>query len=371
MSISATDAMNEVLERCSDLGFEMAPGFSTHWAMGSETLAALGHPERSLEWAELFRTRYKHYERPTGTKPIDAGDEAEWRGALRDWDRVGDWYELFERELAGDPWRDVLARWWPRLVPGVSAGLTHGLIRTMHAVRGIARSEPAEPTALQRRELATGLAYWAGKFVQHPAAFELHGAGTIREAIPAIPRIDSELKLGLVEKGGFGEVRTLDGWAEAVESLAAPADVHEAFSDLTLSFAQVHLSHPKDFPIPMVHTMTAPVAARQMLEHLPQELHALTFVALWHSNAALLTMFAQPEAEETAAEAPGGEQPTLSREELRERAVEHGDMHVIKLTDALLREHERRPDPRYLPVPERLLTKLPPLFRGSRPSVAA
>ena len=26
------------------------------------------------------------------------------------------------------PWRDVLARWWPRLLPGLAATATHGII---------------------------------------------------------------------------------------------------------------------------------------------------------------------------------------------------------------------------------------------------
>lgn len=364
MSVSATDAMQDVLESCSHLGFEMHPGFSTHWPMGSEAMIALGRPELASDWAARFCERNRHYDRPVSTRPIDAGDEAEWRSALGDWDRVADWHELFVAEIADDGWQEVLLRWWPRLIPGVSGGLTHGLIRSMHAVRSIGRSAPSEPSALQQRELAMGLAYWAAKHFEQPAALALRGDRSVRDAIRAIPRLDPEARMGLKEKGMFSHVHDLAGWGEAVEQLAAPEDVQQAFSELTLAFAQVHLSHPKDFPIPMVHTMTAPSAARQMLAHLPEELHALTFAAVWHSSAALLAMFAQPEAAETADAAPDDAVPSLTREQLAERATEHGDMHVLKLTDALLREHALQPDPRYLLVPERLMAKMPPFFRA-------
>ncbi|MGH3771525.1 MAG: hypothetical protein ACRDRW_09040 [Pseudonocardiaceae bacterium] len=69
---------------------------------------------------------------------------------------------MFERELAGEPWADVLARWWPRLLPGMSGALTHGMIRTAHAVRAIALA--SDDDRLQRDKLAHGLGYWAARY---------------------------------------------------------------------------------------------------------------------------------------------------------------------------------------------------------------
>ena len=37
----------------------------------------------------------------------------------------------------------------------------------------------------------------------------------------------------------------------------------------------------------------------------------------------------------------------LQRLDLQRRALEHGDEHVIKFTEAALREHALRPDPRF------------------------
>jgi Questin oxidase-like len=368
MSVSPSDAMNDALEQCAGLGFEMAPGFSTHWAMGSETLIALGHPELVHDWVALYPTKNVHYPRPDETAPIDPSNERDWRAALGDFDRVSDWAALFERDLAERPWRDVIATWVPRLVPGVGAGLTHGLIRTMHAVRGIDRA-PKEPTALHLRELATGMAYWAARYVEQPGPAALLGDARLPGIVSSIPRLDPDHKIGLRNKGFFLHMPDIVGWGEAVSSLASPDDLQEAFSDMTASFAQVQLAHPDVFPIPLVHTVTAPAAMRVMLNYLPEEQHLPAFVAMWQVNAALLTSFVQPVPEEIE---PDRDEPALSDRELVERAIEHGDQHVMKLAEASLREHALRPDPRYLLLAERMLQKVPRYYRkGERPAALA
>ncbi|MDJ0463918.1 hypothetical protein [Streptomyces sp. H27-C3] len=79
-------------------------------------------------------------------------DESSWRPVLGVFNRAGDWEQLFARELAEAHWSEMLVRWWPRLLPGLFAGLTHGLIRTAHAVRGLHAAE--KPTLLRLGELA-------------------------------------------------------------------------------------------------------------------------------------------------------------------------------------------------------------------------
>ena len=368
MSVRPSDAMNDALEQCAELGFEMAPGFSTHWPMGSETLIALGHPEVVHDWVALYPQKNVHYPRPEPTAPIDVAREREWRAALGDFNRVSDWAVLFERELAERPWREMVATWVPRLAPGVGAGLTHGLIRTMHAVRGIDRSRE-EPTALHLRELATGMAYWAARYVEQPGPAALLGDARLPGIIGSIPRLDPDRKIGLRNKGFFLHMPDVAGWGDAVSALASPDDVQEAFSDLTAAFAQVQLAHPDIFPIPLVHTVTGPAAMRVMLAYLPEEQHVPAFVAMWQANAALLTSFVQPVPEEIE---PDRGEPELSERELVERVVEHGDQHVMKLAEAALRENAIRPDPRYRLLAERLLRNVPPYYRkDERPAALA
>lgn len=364
MSISPFDAMQDALEMCSALGLEMQPGFATHWSMGAEAMIQLGYPERVHEWAARYHLLRKHLPVPEARQPIAARDEVSWKTARGSGERAGDWQVLFERELAAKPWREVLLEWWPRLIPGISAGLTHGLIRTAHAVRSIS-GFGGEPTPLQLRELASGLAYWASKYREQPGEAVLTGTEHLPGLLGAIPRAPAGEKSNLRDRGTFGQVKKMEEWPAAVSRLAAPTDIQSALSDMTLSFAQANLVHSDQFPVPFLHAVTAPAALRITLPHLPQELHLPSFIAVWQAVAALLATFATEfRPAELAAAAPENAQPSLTPGELAQRAVEHGDEHMIKITEACLREYAIRPDSRYILLAESMLTKLPRYFRG-------
>jgi hypothetical protein len=77
------------------------------------------------------------------------------------------WTAYFRRELTGQPWRRVLGTWWPRLLPGVAAAATHGVIRVGHAARALL--EDGDDTVYVA-ELAHGLAYWAARWQPVPGA---------------------------------------------------------------------------------------------------------------------------------------------------------------------------------------------------------
>ena len=364
MTRTPFDAMNEALEICSDLGHEMVPGFATHWPMGAETMIRLGYPDKVHDWATRYRSMRKHYPRAAERDPIDPRDESSWKAARGNSERIGDWQALFERELSEKPWGAVLGEWWPRLVTGISAGLTHGLIRTTHAVRSIT-GLGEQPTALQLRELASGLSYWASKYLQQPGPAILSGNERLPDALAAIPRLNPDSKAGLRDKGLFKHIVDMKDWPAAVSRLAAPTDLQAALSDITVSFAQANLVHNDQFPIPLLHSVTAPAALRLMLPHLPQEMHLPSFIAVWQASAALLTSFApEHRAAELAAFAPDAAQPALSTAELAQRAVEHGDEHMMKIAEACLREYAIRPDSRYLVLAESMLSKIPRYFRG-------
>jgi len=61
---------------------------------------------------------------PRGTATIGSS----WQEALGDPRRVADWTAYFLREVTDQPWRQTLETWWPRLLPGVVAAATHGVI---------------------------------------------------------------------------------------------------------------------------------------------------------------------------------------------------------------------------------------------------
>ena len=81
---------------------------------------------------------------------------------------------------------------------------------------------------------------------------------------------------------------------------------------------------------------------------------------LWQVSAAIAAIFAAP-AKPDAETDPLISEPTLQPDELAHRAVEHGDEHTIKVTEACLREDRIRSDPAYRAAAEAVLHRTPPL----------
>jgi hypothetical protein len=101
----------------------------------------------------------------------------------------GDWTAYLRREAAERTWRELLLRWWPRLLPGLAASATHGVIRTAHAVRSL-RAAGHRPDPLLVDELAQGLAFWAARYEPLPGDPGLAGALAAVPAIAGLPRLD-------------------------------------------------------------------------------------------------------------------------------------------------------------------------------------
>ncbi|MEV5594961.1 hypothetical protein [Streptomyces sp. NPDC052496] len=357
-SVSYHDAVNEALERMEDLGYERGAGvdLANHGPMGAEALAMLGHEGEVAGWVERYRAAMPHHEPPAARFALDPADEGSWRPALGAFDRAGDWERLFQRELADASWRDVLGRWWPRLLPGLFAGLTHGLIRTAHAVRALYGADGADgggATEAQRTELARGLAYWAARYTALPGQARLRGTYDLAGAIAALPRVPGDggpMNPG-VAGGRLARLADLPGYGEALDALAVD-HAPRLLSEMTTQFSDVYLSHDEVFPVPLIHGVTAPAAVRLILPHLPAEQYEPTLAALWQVHTALLLAFTTSR----RGEGTGAWRRELSDElvdglpsldELGARAVEHGDEHVLKFTEACRREYALRPDPRF------------------------
>jgi hypothetical protein len=137
--------IDEALELLEDTGPEFAGGLANHGPMAAEALVALGRDDAVVPWVERYRTRLQDH--PSARSAIDPRD---WREALGQGERVGDWIAFFDRQLAEAPWPQVLNTWVERLAPGIVASATHGVIRTGHAVRALSQEE----TPLRLHELA-------------------------------------------------------------------------------------------------------------------------------------------------------------------------------------------------------------------------
>lgn len=338
--VSPTDdpgqgVLDESLGRLAVTGPEYGNGLSNHGPMAAEALVRLGRPGAVRPWLDRYLGRLD--ERPRGTDRI-TGDT--WRDALGQPRRVADWEAFLRAQLAAEPWPDVLARWWPRLLPGVTAAATHGIIRTAHAARSLARAQTASPAALRRDELARALAYWAASYVELPGCQRTAGHLDLAGAVRALPvvagPVDGDLIVARLRSGLARE----PGFAPAVAALRPPADPVADLRDLAREFARIFLAHGRRQPVTFLHAVTAPVAAYSVLPLLPAYLARPTYDALWQAGAALYTVHAGGATPEPL---PADVPP--APDDLADRAVAAGDEHAIKLTEACLRLHADIPDP--------------------------
>lgn len=314
--MDTTGTLDEALQRLHGSGPERLGRLTNHAPMAVEALAAHGQGRSVHRWLDLYARKLEEF--PSGVEPVT---DANWRSALGDPRRVGDWIGYFEREIAERPWREVLTQWWPRLLPGMYGGSTHPVIRVGHAVRTLLAGESTEP---RLAELAHGLGYWAARHRPLADLDLLPGADSAAAALDAVTPIAAR-------DGGFptrlGRVTGLPVWAATVTD---PSEVRRRLAELVRAATHRYATHGHGEETMLVHAATAPNAVLRTLPALPHALWVPSLRAAWTASAAVTAMYA-PDAP-VAYTAPG----TFTPEEVFERALAHGDEHVIKLTDTAL-----------------------------------
>lgn len=319
MAPTRQEAINDAYERLKDVWFTMEPIFAEHGPMAAEAMSTLGRNGSVAAWVEAYKANHRHLPPPPAQERIDPADESQWRAALGATRRMSDWLDLFRRELAERAWQETIRIWVPRLIDGCAGGLTHGLIRTAHAVRAL--PEEGAPSEREREELARGLAYWAAVY-QPPAG-------------------DAPSTTNAVD---------------------APGDAGAAISRHTARFAHILLAQEAAQAVPLiqlVHTITSAAATRNFLPLLPPAFGAQASRRLDQVATAIAARVTRAPVPDAAPTAEIGE-PLFGIDELIDRAVAHGDEHVIKLTEACLREDRIKPDPVYRAVAEMLQRRVPP-----------
>ena len=342
MGSSGTGTLDEAYQRLHATGPEFLGWLSNHGPMAAEAMVRRGHAEQVHRWLDWYMERLEEF--PRGSGPIGS----DWQEALGDPRRIADWTTFFRREVTEQPWRQALETWWPRLLPGVVAAATHGVIRVGHAVRALTDDgEDADHLA----ELAHGLAYWAARWQPVPGAPAIYArpsparTPTLEplapaDALAALPRITGEAASA---RDGLARLAELPGWSAALTAAHLPASAEALRSwlaDLVEAAAARYLGYGQGEPILLVHTATAPNAILRTLPSLDKQLWAPSVAAAWAAAAALTAVYA-PAAPAAPAELPDPPAGPQAAEETFARAVEHGDEHVIKLADTAVDVHAR------------------------------
>ena len=338
MGSGGTGTLDEAYQRLHATGPEFDGWLSNHGPMAAEAMVRHGQAGQVHRWLDGYMRRLEEF--PRGSGPIGAG----WRDALGDPRRIADWTAYFRREVTGQPWRQALDVWWPRLLPGVAAAATHGVIRVGHAVRALTDDGQ---DADHLTELAHGLAYWAARWQPVPGApatvpppvtppamtGQPAGAGpAAADALAAVPRI-ADQSGGI--RGRLVRLAELPGWPAA---LAAPQFQSSAgalrfwLAGLVDAAATRYLAYGHGDGVMLVHSATAPNAILRTLPVLDRRLWPSSVAAAWAAAAALTAIYA-PAIPADPARLPDPPTGPQAAEETFARAVEHGDEHVIKFAD--------------------------------------
>jgi len=341
-SIVSSQILDEAYERLHLTGPEFGGdeegnnGLSNHGPMAVEVLVRRGHELEVPRWVDAYLPRLEDLPRAS-----DRITDESWRDALGNGRRVGDWTAFFTRQVTERPWREVLATWWPRLLPGIAAGATHGVIRVGHVVRTLLTGTES-PAAVT--ELAHGLAFWAGRWRTVPGVAVPAGRLDAAAALEAVPHLP--VQRGVIASR-IPKLADLAGWSAAVASLRPPAgdlDVEAGLTDLVDAATVRYLTHAHGSPVLLVHTATAPNAVLHTLPVLPRELWAPSLSAVWSASAAIVAMY-EPADAASRDELPVAPEAADPAVEVLERAALHGDEHVVKFADTSAEVYARTGNP--------------------------
>lgn len=327
--------LDEALEQFQRRALEYAGGLANHGPMAAEALAVLGHAALIPGWVDVYAARLPPLEKGRAISPEERD------GALGDPARLGDWVATFDREILERPWREVLSTWAGKLLPGLFAGAAHGWLRVAHGVRALDEAE----TAGRRREIALGLAYWAGRYQPlpgRPSARPLRGRD-VAACFEAVPVVDPPAR-----RPGFffDAVKRLDevpAFARVVESFDPDsASLDAQLHEMARAGARLYLENPSQ-RVAYAHCVTAPSALRLLAGVLPPDVAGRAAGHALQASLALHAVSARPE----PARDPDAETMRLAESpaELRYRAACSLEEHAIKLCEACLREDALRPDP--------------------------
>jgi hypothetical protein len=332
-----SSVLDDALERLRGTGPEALHGAPNHGPMAAEALIALGCADEVARWVDDYRRELGPM--PPARSPVT---EATWQEALGAIHRIGDWQAFFSTQLAEAPWQTVFVQWIPRLMPGLMAGGTHGLIRTSHAVRAL--SEAAAP--LRVEELASALAYWAAYHQTLPGVPRLRGHLDLDRAIEQIPRIGrdhrNESRRERVPREFVRVLAEYPEFAAAVDRFGTTDAVDASLNRLTEMGARLYLANASTHPLVFMHAVTGPAAVRLLLPHMPAELREVAIGYYWQALAAWVAAYGSD-----ISGTPGDSAP-LSEQEIVGRALGTRDHHAIKLAEACLREYRLNPRAVYL-----------------------
>lgn len=315
--------LDETLLRLHRYGPEFDGWLSNHGPMAVEAMTRHGRESAITAWTDDYVKRLD--DAPARGRVLGDDDVAD---ALGDPRLAGAWLATFRSELDESSWQDVLAKWWPRLLPGIAAGATHGVIRVGHAVMSL-RAAETEPRVA---ELAHALGYWAMRWQPVPViAPRGHSpAGVVLDRVPPVADQSGGIRPRLAQ------LDSTEGYAEIAATLAPAQDVPRDLAALIDAVVLGYAGWAHGNPTMLVHAATAPNAVLRTVPSLPVAMWQPSFDAAWSAASAVVAAY-RPMTTNVAA---GGPSPT----DAFDATVGEGSEHMIKFADTALETYERTQD---------------------------
>jgi hypothetical protein len=183
------------------------------------------------------------------------------------------------------------------------------------------------------------------------------GRLTPREAIARVPVVPPD------RRGKAGNItatlQVLDDmpeFAPAIGLIDTGRDLAPLVAELTEVFARVYLANARDIrtTIAFIFGVTSPAALGNIAPEITERTARAALRFAWQSGCGLYACFGGDSA---TAEAIGPRES--DQDKLVERAIAHGDEHVIKFTEACLHRYTLSPSPVYIAAAEHVAGMIP------------
>ncbi|MEM7099420.1 MAG: questin oxidase family protein [Pseudomonadota bacterium] len=338
--------MDKAYQHHDDILLEMRPygcnlknGFSNHTPMVIEALAALNHGHLAHTWFTQRKSGIAL--RPVSSDPIT---EENLRNALGQSDRFTDWMNYFSEQIDKRGWHATAARWVPTLGPGFLTAACHGVIRVGHAVRALR----VKDTGARRQELAYALASWCTDYKElenkhTPAEFPL-GPYNGQDLMQRLTLLDEDYRKndGAITTA-VGQLASHGIFLAQVQKLTF-AQVNDTILAIAKTSADVFLHNARSTlgAIVFTHAITCVAAVRNIAPCLSEEHQRILIYEAFFAIAALHTVYA------TSPLKSSPKSSDRTPDEIVSHAVNHGDDHVIKLTEACINFYKYTQDDRFL-----------------------
>jgi hypothetical protein len=341
-------ALDAALAQLHAYGCELNNGLTNHAPMVAEALHHLGLDSAIQPWLNTELKRC--LPRPGHQQPVVLDD---WQQALADPARYSDWADLFNTEIGNMGWTATLQQWVPRLTPGFASAATHGIIRVGHATRALRDSE----TEVRLLELAEALASWACDYLALPAATGKPLQLNPSQALTGIALVPEDLRnpSGSIT-AALASLQATAEFADHFAMLNVDDDIDELALDVAATFARLFYQSARSVSgaIVFTHAITAVNAVRNIEPYLLADDGKDLLRHAFHTGCALHAVYSANRY------APPVHEPLpLDAAECIYDALQHGDEHVIKLTDACVTFTEATGDAFFLTAAERCRRLLP------------